>query len=574
MPHSPTTPNTNNTNSNDKPTASTPPTPPSNTPTPKNTWLNKLFPKKPINAYGVMFGVALFLTATANLGFFNKAMSIYPFAQNPLFISSMALVLLGAMFLFMVIFSYRYTLKAVAIFLIMVGSITGYFTDMYGTVYDTTMLQNALQTDSAETADLLGGLFFVRVFLLGVLPSLYLAKLPVYFPPFKRNILWRAGAWVLSFALVLVPVGAMSKQYASFFREHKPIRFYTNPLTPIYSVGKLASIEYKKFTTPKHTIMHATDATQTTKPDTRKPKLVVMILGETARGDHVNLNGYERNTFPKMAQTPNLVSFNNVISCGTSTAYSVPCMFSYLGMDNYDVDSAKYQENALDTLHRLGVGVLWRDNNSDSKGVMDKLPSELYANYKTAPTNTDCDNAHQECRDTGMLVGLDDYLKSQDKKDVLIILHQMGNHGPAYFKRYNPEFEQFTPICPSNDLAKCDRQAVINTYDNALLATDDFLAKTIDWLQTHSQDRQVAMFYISDHGESLGEKNVYLHGLPNAFAPKEQRDVPAMFWTPADSGYQAVAKDTSLTHDAITPTLLGLFDVQSQATKDKAVFAK
>lgn len=532
----------------------------------------------PINAYWLLPIVAVFLTLTANDGFFAQVAKVYPFASHASFTLSLGVVLMGVLLLLTVLLCYRFTLKPVLIFLLLLASVTGYFTDTYGTVYDTNMLQNALQTDKAETAGLLNGLFLARIFLLGILPSIAIARQKVFFPKFKKAILQRLGLFGLSLLLVGVPIGLFSKAYASFFREHKAVRFYTNPITPIYAVSKLASIEYKKLTAPKDLIMHASDAVQTTTPAARKPKLMVMVLGETARADHVSLNGYSRDTFPQIArlsQQGGLTNFGQVISCGTSTAYSVPCMFGYVGLKDYDVDKAPYHENVIDTLNRLKINVLWRDNNSDSKGVMARLPKTAYFNYKEAPTNPVCDtNAFKECRDVGMLVGLDEYVKQHQGQDILIVLHQMGNHGPEYYKRYDKPFEKFTPVCQSNDLAKCDRQTVINAFDNALLATDDFLAKTITWLNGYDATNQVAMLYVSDHGESLGEKGVYLHGMPYSFAPMEQKHVASIFWAGKNSGLQAVAGDTPLTHDAITPTLLKLFDVKTQALDGKASYIK
>lgn len=529
----------------------------------------------PINAYWLLPIVAAFLVLTANGGFFAQVAKIYPLAQHGLFTLSLGVVLFGLLLLIMGVFSYRFTLKAVLIFLLMLASVTGYFTDTYGTVYDTNMLQNALQTDKAESADLFNVVFIARIILLGLMPSFLVARQKVYFPKLKHALLQRVGILVASLVLVGVPIVAQSKQFATFFREHKPLRLYTNPVTPIYAVGKLASLQYTKLKAPKDTIYHAKDAKQITSFRTRKPKLIVMVVGETARADHVSMNGYARNTFPQMANLPGVTNFRQVMACGTSTAYSVPCMFSYVGNKNYDVDMASYNENVLETLNRLNINVLWRDNNSDSKGVMARLPTANYVSYRDAPTNTLCNtNPYHECRDVGMLVGLDSYVKQHAGQDMLIVLHQMGNHGPAYYKRYDKAFEQFTPVCQTNELAKCNRQTVINAFDNALLATDDFLAKTVSWLGQYDVPYQVAMLYVSDHGESLGEKGVYLHGMPNAIAPIEQKHVAAMMWVGKQSGIQTVDANLALTHDAITPSLLKLFDVTTTAAQGKPLFIR
>ena len=525
------------------------------------------------NPFGLMAGLAGFLVLTANWQFFQQVLAVYPLAQNIGFVLSLAAVLFALLLLLLLLTGYRHTLKPIGVLLLLVAAVTGYFADTYATVYDANMLQNALQTDTAEAHDLLNGWFVLRVLALGVLPSVWLIRQPLKKLPLKQAVCQRL-AWLVGSVLVLVAaMGSQSGQYASFFREHKPLRSYALPLTPIYAAGKLASNTLHAHNRAHVVIQDpAADAKQLSTPATRRPRLVVMVVGETARADHSPMNGYARNTLPQLSQTAGLTNFSHVMACGTSTAYSVPCMFSYMSEQTYKVDDAGNYRNVLDTLHRLGVRVLWRDNNSDAKGVMNQLPKDLYQSYRSDATNPVCHtNPYGECRDVGMLAGLDDYLKTTHATaahDVLIVLHQMGNHGPAYYKRYDATFAKFSPVCQTNELADCAQGEIINGYDNALLATDDFLAKTIGWLKTHQQDYDVAMLYSSDHGESLGENNVYLHGLPKAFAPNAQRHVLAMLWR-ADSDTpnfaQPVAGDSPLSHDAITPTLLKLFDMQTRA---------
>lgn len=544
--------------------------------------MNKIFAKlsvlslkHPIPAHIVIIAVSLFLVMTANYSFFKKVLEIYPFWQNPFFIISLFLVLFGLLNFLLFLITNRFILKGVLILFLIISSITGYFTDSYGVVYDTNMLQNALQTDQKESADLFNIVFLLRVLLLGILPSIMIFKLTIKYQKSAKSIMLNKAILILiSLSLVLLPILANSKTYASFFRVHKPVRYYTNPITPIYAVIKLGKIEYKKLTAPKELIMHANDA-QKIENNNRKPRLMIMVVGETARADRVNFNGYDRLTFPQLTQLKNnderLYNFKNVLSCGTSTAYSVPCMFSYLGMDNYNVDMAIYQENVVDTLHRLGVNILWRDNNSDDKGVMTRL-KEFYQNYRTDELNTICHQEYQECRDNGMLIGLENHIQEKPNQDILILLHQMGNHGPAYYKRYDEKFNQFTPVCQDNELAKCELQSLYNAYDNALLATDDFLFQSIEILKKFENDYETALFYISDHGESLGEKGIYLHGMPYAFAPIEQKHIPAFIWLGQNTPFKAVDENSELNHDNITPTLLTFFDIKADKVKDKKGF--
>lgn len=526
------------------------------------------------NPYIILLLSAIFLTITANMTFFARILAI----QNLTFMFSSAIVLIGLIFLLLLVLCYRWNIKPVLMLVLMLSAVTGHFTDTYATVYDTNMLQNALQTDHAEARDLLNIAFALRIALLGILPCFVIAKLPLKYPKIKQSLWLKPIFIILALVITISPIVAFSRSYASFFREHKPVRYYANPVMPIYSVGKLMHIHYKSATRPTSITTHATDAIQIN--NMRKPRLIVMVVGETARADHVGFadgTGYHRITFPQLSTLSNLANFRQVTSCGTSTAYSVPCMFSYLGMAHYDVDSAPYHENVLDTLHRLGIQILWRDNNSDDKGVMARLPKTSYQNYKSPPANAICDHTG-ECRDVGMLAGLDDYVAntvaSTPNQDILIVLHQMGNHGPAYYKRYDKEFAIFHPECQSNELATCSSEQIHNAYDNALLATDDFLKKTIDWLKSQQDSHEVAMLYASDHGESLGENGIYLHGMPNAIAPKEQRHIPVFVWLGDDMPFVAINTEAPISHDAISPTLLSLFDVQSTVMDNKATFVK
>ena len=244
-------------------------------------------------------------------------------------------------------------------------------------------------------------------------------------------------------------------------------------------------------------------------------------------------------------------------------------MFSIFGKADYDYKKGISTENILDVLkHTNDIQILWRDNNSDSKGVALRVDFE---DFRTSKTNTICD---EECRDEGMLVGLDKYIEKNKDKDILIVLHQMGNHGPAYYKRYPKEFEKFTPVCKSNQLEDCTKEEVSNGYDNAILYTDYFLSKVINFLKPYSNNYETAMLYMSDHGESLGENGLYLHGLPYFMAPDEQKHIGSLMWfggkdikEDIDIEKLSTYKDETFSQDNLFHTLLGLFEVDTKVYK-------
>ncbi|MGP4863544.1 phosphoethanolamine transferase [Psychrobacter sp. T6-5] len=543
----------------------------------KNSYLSKLYDHEMNLSYLIII-VALYLVATANIGFFEQVLNVYPFSKNVGFILSITGLLFGLMWLVLQLLCYRPIAKPVLIVLLITAAICGYFTDAYGTIFDTNMLINSLETDQAEAMGLFAPSMVIRVLLLGVLPAFIISKIRLKRFTWQRSILQKTATLILSIAVIAACLLPFGDQYASFFRQHKQVRSYANPITPIYSTIKLGENYINELRRPDTFTLHATDAKRVVSANsTAKPKLMVFVVGETARADHFGLNGYTRNTTPLLSKQSNLYSFKDAVSCGTSTAYSVPCMFSYANRENYDIDTAKYNENVLDTLSKQGVNVVWRDNNSSSKGVADRVTFE---DYKTADTNPNC---NVECRDIGMLDGFDKLVKSgsspkETPKDTLILLHQMGNHGPAYYQRYPKEFETYKPVCMTNELSKCDAQSVINGYDNAILYTDYFLDNVIDTLKAYEQDYDVVMVYMSDHGESLGENNIYLHGLPYKFAPDTQKHVPAVIWSPDSNNIDADSLSSMssqpVSHDFITPTLLSFFGITTDAVKDAPTFFK
>ena len=548
----------------------------------KNSYLSQLYDHE-VNLSYLIIIVALYLVATANIGFFEQVLDVYPFSKNVGFILSITGLLFGLMWLVLQLLCYRPIAKPVLIALLITAAICGYFTDAYGTIFDTNMLINSLETDQAEAMGLFAPSMVIQVLLLGVLPAFIISKIRLKRFTWQRSILQKTATLILSIAVIAACLLPFGDQYASFFRQHKEVRSYANPITPIYSTIKLVENYVNELRRPDTFTLHATDAkrvaptSSTTNSSTAKPKLMVFVVGETARADHFGLNGYTRNTTPLLAKQSNLYSFKDAVSCGTSTAYSVPCMFSYANRENYDIDTTKYNENVLDTLSKQGVNVVWRDNNSSSKGVADRVTFE---DYKTADTNPNCD---VECRDIGMLDGFDKLVKSgsspkETPKDTLILLHQMGNHGPAYYQRYPKKFETYKPVCMTNELSKCDAQSVINGYDNAILYTDYFLNNVIDTLKTYEQDYDVVMVYMSDHGESLGENNIYLHGLPYKFAPDTQKHVPAVIWSPDSNNIDADSissmSSQPVSHDFITPTLLSFFGITTDEVKGAPTFFK
>ncbi len=501
---------------------------------------------------------AIFITLFANMAFFSNALEAYPLSlKNGVFLASLAVVSILSQILLYSIFSHRLILKPVLIFFLLVSSITGYFMDQYGIVIDEDMINNILKTDAAEVRDLINLKLGLYVVFLGVLPSILVFRLKLDFDSDIREIFNRLKLVFGTLVILVVVTLPLSAQYASFLREHKPLRYYFNPGFAVYSTAGFIAPSLKNPTLPFRNI--GKDA-KIPKSDINR-ELVIMVVGETARADHFSLNGYERQTNPLLAREK-IINFPDFWSCDTSTAASVPCMFSQQTRKQYSRRTADFTDNLLDVLNRAGVNVLWRDNNSSSIGVADRL---TYENFKSRDTNPVCDT---ECRDVGMLANLQDYINARATGDIFIVLHQMGNHGPAYYQRYPAAFRKFTPTCDTNELSACSSKLLNNSYDNAILYTDYFLSEVIKLLKQNDDRFETVMFYASDHGESLGENGIYLHGLPYFLAPDAQKHVPALMWFGKNSDAERLKnietkKLTRLSHDNIFSTILGLFEIDS-----------
>lgn len=511
-----------------------------------------------ISSNQLIFGTALFIVAFANLAFFRNVLNT--FDDTPWHYAhtlSLGLLQLCVLLLLFALTCFGRSTRFVLSFALLVASITAYFMDSYNIIVDRDMIVNAMLTDPAESLDLLSTKLFLYLILLGIVPSVFVFKARIRPETALGKVKSRSILAGISLASAVALILLSSGFYASFFREHKSLRYYTNPTTPIYSAIRYASDQWESAPTELQII--GEDAHR--HPADTDRELVIMVVGETARADRFSLNGYQRSTNPKLA-TQDVVSFKQVSACGTSTAISVPCMFSIDNQDEFSLKKASSIENVLDVLAKSGVQVLWRDNNSSSKGVADRVP---YEDYRSPEVNTVCD---VECRDEGMLVGLQDYIDRHDSGDILIVLHQMGSHGPAYYKRYPPNYRVFQPTCESNQLDTCSQAEISNTFDNTILYTDDFLAKVIGLLKNNDELFETAMLYVSDHGESLGESGLYLHGLPNFIAPKAQTQVPMIVWLGAQfdgTEREALRKleNTPVSHDNLFHTALGIFETES-----------
>ncbi|CAN5310617.1 phosphoethanolamine--lipid A transferase [soil metagenome] len=491
-------------------------------------------------------------------------------AQGLIFIAVFAGIVTALSGALLSLLAWRVTIKPVLTVALLSAAALAYFMGSYGVVIDPTMVVNILQTDSREAGDLLNGRLGLSLLVLAGLPLAWLRRQKPLTP-----LRWapRLGLNLLSFAagigLTAGLVFSSFAELASTMRNEPQLRYMINPLNLYWSVGVVVAEANAKPAGPPKVV--GADAHLADRPAGAKPPLLMLVVGETARASSFSLNGYARPTNPELAKLP-VLNFANVTSCGTSTAASLPCMFSHLGREAYGGQKS-HQENLLDLLQRAGLAVLWLDNQSGCKGLCDRVPSssatQPAAGAPPLPAGL-CDTSG-ECLDEALLSGLDQRLAALDParvaRGVVLVMHQMGSHGPAYYKRSPPELKLFQPECKSNALQQCQRAQVVNAYDNSIVTTDRLLARSIAWLQSQSRRFDTRLYYVSDHGESLGENNIFLHGMPYAVAPRDQIHVPMLLWlgdAPAlEQQCLKGKRDQPLSHDNLFHTVLGLMGVQT-----------
>lgn len=493
-------------------------------------------------------------------------------ARGLVFMVGFGLMIAALMTALLAPLAWRPTIKPAIAVLLIAAAVGAYFMGSYGVVIDATMMVNVMQTNPSEVRDLLNLRLLGSLLVLAGLPMLVLWRLRLRrtrpWAQGVRNVLASVAALLAMAALVF----ALFADLSATMRNHRTMRYLINPANTLYALARLGlRIEGRPSGPP---LAIGSDVQLLPRAAGSRPPLLALVIGETARADHFSLNGYARPTNPELAKL-DILSLANVSSCGTSTASSLPCMFSHLGKAGFESREREY-ENLLDLVQRAGMAVLWLDNQAGCKDLCARIPhadAHDLAPGTTALPGALCDG--NECLDEALLHGLDARLaalpSAARERGVLLVLHQMGSHGPAYYKRSPADRKPFQPECATNVLQQCDRAALINAYDNSIAYTDHVLARTVHWLGQQATRYDATLLYVSDHGESLGENNLYLHGLPFAFAPIEQKHVPMLLWRTAPRPAEAqldpaclrALRDAPLTHDTLFHSVLGLLGIRA-----------
>lgn len=485
------------------------------------------------------------------------------------FFGSIVLLLLSLINLILNLLCSKYTYKIVYAVLFFVAASSVYFISQYGIFIDRDMVQNIVETRPAEAKDLMNLGMLMYLLVLGVLPIVVVSKISVQFGSFRQELFSKIKLFVISIVLIVGLLFLNYASFASFARNNRQISHLIVPTNSLFATISYIKQKFKSSNMPLKIITKDAKLNPVWNKINNKTVLI-LVVGETARADHFTIDGYKKQTTPNLSKRE-LINFTQTYSCGTSTAISLPCIFSHLGREDYSHKIAKNTENILDFFIKTNFFVQWRDNNTGCKGICDRA-NQL--DLTDIPDDALCETG--ECFDEILLKGLEQQI-IENPNNQIIVLHQKGSHGPSYYLRYPKSFEQFTPVCRNNQLQKCSQSELYNTYDNTILYTDYFLNKSIELLEKLPADYNSSLIYVSDHGESLGENNLYLHGTPYFLAPDAQTHIPFFTWM-SDSFIKEFSinvsclkskGNSSLSHDNIFHSLLGLMHIETSIYDEK-----
>ncbi|MBJ7554826.1 phosphoethanolamine--lipid A transferase EptA [Marinomonas spartinae] len=446
--------------------------------------------------------------------------------------------------------------KTLCVILALANSLAVYFVVTYNVILGTSMMGNVFNTKFSEASPFLSGKMFIYFVVLGMIPAWLIIRTSVL----KTSRLRLFLHLILTIVISVTWVWFSGSTWLWVDKHAKQLGGITMPWS---YVGNSIRFQIQK---------DEENVEQTPLPNatfrSNKKTVVVLVIGESARAEDFSLYGYKRPTNPLLSNS-DVITLKNATSCATYTTASVKCILSYTNTSNL---FGKNFEPLPSYLQRQGIDVFWRSHNWGEPPL--KIAS--YINAKDLEKNCEGD----ECDYDGVLLShLAEQIKASKKQKIFVVLHQSGSHGPTYYLKYPKAFEVFKPVCRSVELSNCTHQELVNAYDNTILYNDHFL----DQLRTilKGLNTASAFLYVSDHGESLGEDGVYLHGTPYSIAPKQQYTIPFLVWMSQDFIKQQHISVNKLkaraktTQDNVFHSVMGAFDMRSPIyNKDLDIFAK
>ena len=444
------------------------------------------------------------------------------------------MLVLNAFVFFLVFFLSRFVGKFLLILFFIINAVSVYFINTYSVIIDESMIGNVLNTKYEESSSFFSIKLIVYIILLGIIPSIYIFKVKIINVTLKKFL--TTISLTLLFILALVFVNSSNVLWID--KNSKTLGGLAMPWSYAVNITLFNVHNYQK--NKKEILLP-----NATIKDNQK-SVVVLVIGESARSENFSLYGYNKNTNPILSKTPNVFHFK-ANSVATYTTAGVKGILEHTRTDDLYEILPNY-------LFRNNVEVTWRSNNWGEPPIHIK-------NYQNK------DALKPNCKGEGcdydevLLTGLKEQILSSKKNKILIVLHTSTSHGPTYSKKYPRRFETFKPVCKSVELGNCSPIELINAYDNTIVYTDYILSKVIDDLK-QLKEYKSAMIFVSDHGESLGEKNLYMHGIPLSMAPKEQYEIPFIVWV-SDNSLKKLKPNKLLSQNHVFHSVLNFLNIES-----------
>jgi lipid A ethanolaminephosphotransferase len=489
--------------------------------------------------------LSAFTLAAYHIPFFRLVLDKIEGGFNGVLITAGLAVLMLALnhfFYYLVLYTGRFVGRCILAFTFVADAISLYFINSYEVLITDSMMGNVFNTQFSEASGFFSLAAVLYVLFLGVIPCIFIFAAKTDFGSFKRFMANIGLALGIAVGIAFVNI----QNWPWIDRNSTELGSLLMPWS--YTVNTVRFYNGEKKRNQKEILLPDAQISNDSKD------VCILIIGESARRDHFSLYGYEKPTNPLLAEDDVTSLIAN--SAATYTTAGVKAILDHQ-------PTGKLYEILPNYMYRTGVDVIWRTSNWGEPPVHIEKYHTVRDLKKMYP---DADDRY----DGILLTGLKEEIMSSEKDKILVILHTNTSHGPTYNKKYPAEFERFTPVCTTVEMSKANPQELMNAYDNSVLYTDYLIHSAIEILK-EIPDRRACMLYVSDHGESLGEGNLYMHGVPMSIAPKEQVEIPFIVWTSIDAAEVKELDEVGQCH--VFHSVMDLLGVESPVfDEDKNIF--
>nr|WP_288282204.1 sulfatase-like hydrolase/transferase [uncultured Prevotella sp.] len=505
----------------------------------------KKFFQRPVSLFAFSCIVSIGTLLLYNIPFFRFVIdnsNESPLGVVWLMVSLVVIMLvLNFMMTYLTMFCLRIVGRMIMAILSVINATAVYFILTYNVIIDSTTIENVFNTRYSEASGFFSWSLWLFIFVFGILPALFCLFQSVVIGKIKK-----LGIYCGSSLAVVLVVALLNINQTLFISQHD---------TELG--GLLQPWSYIVNTCRVFSSMHDKQAEEIKLPDgkiTDEEKVaVVLVIGESARKANFQLYGYQRETNPLLTKQKELKVFK-ANSCATYTTAGTKAILE-------PKDCGDLYELLPNYAFRTGVDVSWRTSNWGEPPIH---IDEYLTDSELADKYPDVDRQY----DGLLYAGLRQRIESSPKNKVLVILHTSTSHGPQYVNKYPKEFETYKPVAMNVEEGEKNVGMLVNAYDNTIRYTDYLLNGLIDTLRT-VKDRKCAMIFISDHGESLGENKMFMHGLPMRLAPKEQYEIPFLVWTSKNYRSYKSNLPAVLEQHFIFHSVLNLLSIESPAYNEE-----